>query len=225
MKNIIALILCKGNSKGVKNKNLKIFFGKPLMYWTIKSLKDSKLISEIYISSESKKILNYAKKQKIICIKRPKSLSKPKSQSEEAILHAIKTIKSNFDFIVFPQVTSPLRPKNIFDKSLKFFFKKKLDSLFSANTPSKIFYWLKKNKKVAPIYNISKRPMRQDIKNIFLENGSFYIFNKNGFIKHKNRLFGKIGEYLIDKKYSYDIDEEVDFKINEIVKKKFKIND
>ena len=74
-----------------------------------------------------------------------------------------------------------------------------------------------------PIYNISKRPMRQDIKNIFLENGSFYIFKKNGFIKHKNRLFGRIGEYLINKEYSYDIDEEVDFLINEIVKKKFRI--
>ena len=223
MKNVIALILCKGNSKGVKNKNLKIFFGKPLLYWTIKSLKDSKLINKIYISSESNKILNYAKKQKISCIKRPKSLSKPKSQSEEAIFHAIKTIKLNFDYIVFPQVTSPLRPKNIFDKSLKFFFKKKFDSLFSANIPSKIFYWIKEKNKVMPTYNISKRPMRQDIKNIFLENGSFYIFKKNGFIKHKNRLFGRIGEYLINKEYSYDIDEEVDFQINEIVKKKFRI--
>ena len=223
MKNVVALILCKGNSKGVKNKNLKIFLGKPLMYWTIKSLKDSKMINKIYISSESNKILNYAKKQKITCIKRPKSLSQPKSQSEEAILHAIKAIKSNFDYIVFPQVTSPLRPKNIFDKSLKFFFKKKFDSLFSANIPPKIFFWNKEKNKVVPTYNISKRPMRQDIKNIFLENGSFYIFKKKGFIKYKNRLFGKIGEYLIDKKYSYDIDEEIDFQINEIVKKKFKI--
>lgn len=225
MKNIVALILCKGNSKGVKNKNLKFFLGKPLMYWTIKSLKESKLIDQIYISSESDKILNYAKKQKIACIKRPKSLSKPKSQSEEAILHAIKVIKSNFDYIVFPQVTSPLRPKKIFDNSLKFFFKNRYDSLFSANIPPKIFFWKKKKKKVIPTYNISKRPMRQDIKNFFLENGSFYIFKKKGFIKYKNRLFGKIGKYLIDKKYSYDIDEEVDFKINEIVKKKLKFND
>ena len=71
------------------------------------------------------------KKQKIISIRRPKSLSQPKSQSEDAILHAIKIIKTKYDYIVFPQVTSPLRPKNIFDKSLKYFFKKKLDS-FSA---------------------------------------------------------------------------------------------
>ncbi len=29
MKNVVALILCKGNSKGVKNKNMKMFSGKP----------------------------------------------------------------------------------------------------------------------------------------------------------------------------------------------------
>ena len=120
MKKIIAIILCKGNSKGVKNKNLKIFLGKPLLYWTIKSLKESNKIKEIYLSSESKKILNYAKKQKIKLIKRPKHLSQPRSQSEDSLLHAIEHIKTNFEYIVFPQVTSPLRPKNIFDKSLKY---------------------------------------------------------------------------------------------------------
>ena len=219
MKNTIAIILCKGNSKGVRNKNIKKFSGKPLMYWTIKSLKESNIIKDIYISSESDRILNYAKKQKIICIKRPKNLTYSRSQSEESILHAIKCVKSDFDYIVFPQVTSPLRPKNIFDKSLRYFFKKKFDSLFSSNIPSKIFLW-NENKKLKPKYNINKRPMRQDIKRTFLENGSFYIFKKEGFITSKNRLFGKIGTYLIDKKYSYDIDEEIDFKINEIVKKK-----
>ena len=222
MKKIVALILCKGNSKGVKNKNIKPFSGKPLMYWTIKSLKDSKMINKIYISSESEKILNYAKQQKIITIKRPKTLSQPKSKSEDAIYHAIKAIKSNFDYILFPQVTSPLRPKNIFDKSLKYFLKNKLDSLFSANIPTKIFLWQKNKSMITPKYNINKRPMRQDIKNVFLENGSFYIFKKKGFMKFKNRLFGKIGAYLMDKRYSYDIDEELDFKINTIIKRNIK---
>ncbi len=219
MTNTIAIILCKGNSKGVKNKNIKKFLNKPLMYWTIKSLKESNIIKEIYISSDSNQILHYAKNQKIIGIKRPKNLALPRSQSEEAILHAIKNIKSDFDNIVFPQVTSPLRPKNIFDKSLNYFFKKKYDSLFSSNIPSKIFLW-EDNKKLKPMYNVNKRPMRQDIKKTYLENGSFYIFKKKGFIKSGNRLFGKIGTYLVDKKFSYDIDEEIDFKINEIVKKK-----
>ena len=219
MRKVIALILCRGNSKGIKNKNIKLFCGKPLMYWTIKSLKESKKIKKIYISSDSNKILNYAKKQRIITIKRPKELATSKSQSEKAIHHAIKVINDDFNYIVFPQVTCPLRPKNVFDKSLNYFFRNKLDSLFSSNIPSKIFLWQKTNKKLKPKFNVNKRMMRQDIKNIYSENGSFYIFKKNGFNKFKNRLFGKIGTYEIDKKYSYDIDEKIDFEINKILKK------
>lgn len=220
MKNVIAIILCKGNSKGIKNKNLKKIFGKPLMYWTIESLRECTYIKKIYVSSESEKILKYAKNEKLECIKRPKTLSRPKTQSEEALFHAIKNINCNFDYVVFPQVTSPLRPKKIFESSLKFFFNNKLDSLFSSNIPSKIFMWEKEKKKMKPMYNIYKRPMRQNIKNIFLENGSFYIFKKMGFLKNKNRIFGKVGTYLIDKKYSFDIDEEIDFDINKLVMKR-----
>ena len=220
MSNVIALILCRGNSKGIRNKNIKIFSGKPLMYWTIKSLKESKIIKRIYISSDSNKILNYAEKQKIITIKRPKSLATSRSQSEKAIEHAIKVIDTDYEYIVFPQVTCPLRPKNIFDKALNYFLKNKLDSLFSSNIPSKIFLWEKLKKKIIPKFDINKRKMRQDIKNIYSENGSFYIFKKKGFNNFKNRLFGKIGTFVIDKKYSYDIDEEIDFQINNIVKKK-----
>ena len=113
MKKVIALIPCRGNSKGIKNKNLVNFFGKPLMYWTIKQLKDCKIIKEIYVSSDSKKILNYAEKLKVSIIKRPSNISNGNSQSEDAILHAIKKKKLNSDIIVFPQVTSPLRPKNV----------------------------------------------------------------------------------------------------------------
>tara|TARA_Y200000002_G_C22668761_1_gene659070 strand:+ start:1182 stop:1856 length:675 start_codon:yes stop_codon:yes gene_type:complete len=223
MRKVIALILCRGNSKGVKNKNIKLFCGKPLLYWTIKSLKESKKIKKIYISSDSDKILNYAKKQKIITIKRPKKLATSKSQSEKALEHAIKKINIDFDYVVFPQVTCPLRPKNIFDKALNYFFKNKFDSLFSSNIPSKIFLWQKTRKKLNPKFNLKKRKMRQDIKNIYSENGSFYIFKKDGFNKFKNRLFGKIGTYEIDKLYSYDIDEKIDFEINKILKKKLKI--
>ena len=64
--------------------------------------------------------------------------------------------------------------------------------------------------------------MREDIKDTYLENGSFYIFKKKGFIKSKNRLFGKIGMYIVHKEFSYDIDNEVDFQINTIIKKKLK---
>ena len=72
----------------------------------------------------------------------------------------------------------------------------------------------KKNKLKSLNYNYKKRPMRQFINNnnIF-ENGSFYIFTISKFLKFKNRLFGKIGNYLMPENRSLDIDEKKDFKL------------
>ena len=40
-------------------------------------------------------------------------------------------------------------------------------------------------------YNFKNRPMHQDIKESYVENGAFYIFKKISFLKNKNRLSGK----------------------------------
>ena len=90
------------------------------------------------------------------------------------------------------QPTSPIREKRAIDKAINLFQSKKYDSVFSAYE-SHIFIWKKKNNKILPNYNIFNRPMRQKIGKQYVENGSIYIFDKNKFLKIKNRLFGKIG--------------------------------
>ena len=42
MCNFLGVIVGRENSKGLKNKNIKIFNGKPLIYWSIISAKKSK---------------------------------------------------------------------------------------------------------------------------------------------------------------------------------------
>ena len=53
----IAFIPIRSGSKGIKDKNIKEFNGKPLCYWTIKSSAESKLVDEVYVSSDSKQTL------------------------------------------------------------------------------------------------------------------------------------------------------------------------
>ena len=52
--NILAIIPARSKSKGVKNKNIKKINGKELIYYTIKRAKESKLISNIIASTDSK---------------------------------------------------------------------------------------------------------------------------------------------------------------------------
>ena len=213
--NIHSIILARGGSKSIKNKNLILLKKKPLLYWSINRSKLSKLISHTWVSSDSKKILNVAEKYGAKIIKRPKIYAKDGSTSESAWIHAIKYIKKyhNIDLVVGIQPTSPIRKNSDFDNGIKLFVKKKFDSMFSSNKIHDFNTWKYKNKKLVSNYNYKKRKRRQDIHNFYLENGSYYIFKPNTFLKEKNRLFGKIGQYEMEKESSFQVDDLIDLKI------------
>ena len=63
-------------------------------------------------------------------------------------------------------------------------------------------------------YKLNKRPLKKNLKDTYLlENGSFYIFKSEGFVKKNLRLFGKIGHYIMGKETYFDIDDLDDLRI------------
>ena len=223
-KNFVAIILARGGSKGIKLKNMIKVNRKPLIFWTIKHCLKSKKISSTWVSSDNNKILSYSKKMGANIIKRPKNFAKDTSSSESAWLHAIKYLESkglNLNNILGLQPTSPIRHKSDLNRAIKFFIRKGYDSLFSGLETHDLFMWTKGKKKLTPCYKHKSRPRRQEIKGKYMENGSFYIFKKNGFLKNKNRLFGKIGVYKMSKICSFQIDDFDDYKIINALKNYF----
>ena len=59
---IIAIIPAKGNSKRLKNKNLRTLNKKKLIQYSIEYVKKSNLVDDIYISTDSIKVANVSKK-------------------------------------------------------------------------------------------------------------------------------------------------------------------
>ena len=109
MNKILAFIPARGGSKGIPNKNIKLFNGKPLIEWTINSALKSKLISKVIVSSDSQKILSISKKLGAETVLRPKNISGDFATTESAIKHYIKNTKESFDTIVLLSPTSPIR--------------------------------------------------------------------------------------------------------------------
>ena len=213
--NIHSIILARGGSKSIKNKNLILIKKKPLIYWSIRKSKFSNLINHTWVSSDSEKILKISKEFGAKIIKRPKIFAKDNSTSESAWEHAINLIKKNhrIDLVVGIQPTSPIRKKSDFDNAIKLFIKNRFDSLFSSNKIHDFNTWKYKEKKLVANYNFKKRNRRQNIRNFYLENGSFYIFKPKIFLKEKNRLFGKIGQFEMEKNSSFQLDDMIDLKI------------
>ena len=61
MKKVLAVIPARKGSKRIKNKNLLLLNGKPLIYYTIKAAKESKYIDDWLVSSDSDEIIKIAK--------------------------------------------------------------------------------------------------------------------------------------------------------------------
>ena len=61
MKKILSIILARGGSKGIKDKNIKKLGKLPLIAWTIKEALKSKKNLTVYLSTDSKKNCKYWK--------------------------------------------------------------------------------------------------------------------------------------------------------------------
>ena len=56
----LCIIPARGGSKRIKNKNIKKFFGKPIIYYSIIAAKKSKCFDKIIVSTENKNIVKIA---------------------------------------------------------------------------------------------------------------------------------------------------------------------
>ena len=218
IKDTIIIIPARAGSKRIRNKNLQLLSGKPLIEHTIIHALNSKLGFEIFVSSDSSHIENICKKYSINFILRPKQLSNDLASSEQAILHTLDLFKgkNKYDpkFIIFLQCTSPFRKRDDIDNAYKQIIKEKSDSLLSVSE-SKKFLWTKTHERInkAINYDIKNRKREQDFKPYYEENGSIYISKSENLRKYSNRLSGKISLYKMDFWSSIQIDETHDLEL------------
>tara|TARA_A100001011_G_scaffold400686_1_gene517577 strand:+ start:1855 stop:2547 length:693 start_codon:yes stop_codon:yes gene_type:complete len=225
MKNIICLICAREGSVGIKNKNTILFHQKPLIEWTFKIAKQIKIFKKIYISTDSKKIMKIAKKNKIeVPFVRPKNLAKSNSKEIEVWRHALKYLKKIDrypDILVVMSVTSPLRKKKQIIYSINKFIKDKADALITVKEPQNnpYFNMVKLNKKGFAKIVIDKKKFyrRQQAPKVYSMSTICYVADPNYILKSKNLFDGKVSVAKFDKTSSIDIDDNFDLKIAKIL--------
>ena len=230
MKKITCLICARGGSKGLRNKNIKKFHGKPLIAWTFKIAKSINKFSNIILSTDSVKIANIAKKNGLqVPFLRPKNLAKDNSKELDVWKHALKYLKkiNQFpDILVVLPATSPLRKTSHINQAIKKFVKDRSDALISVKEPENNPYFnmvkLKKNKYAQIINNKMKYNRRQDAPKVYSISTICFILKPNFVLNTSDIFKGKVTTALFDKKYSIDIDDNYDFEIAKTLFKKNK---
>ena len=223
-KSVLAVILARGGSKGIKKKykkNTKSSFNKLFNLCR----KNSKLVNEIIVSSDSKEIINVSKNYGADApFVRPKILSGDKVPSVTALKHAVleaeKFYGKTFEYIIELPCVSPLRDKDDINAALNILIKKKVDSVISyVNTGEKHPTRLKRIKankvtnfcKDYPEPDIGSR--RQDFEPCYIRNGAIYSMTRKTLIKKNSRNGEKSIPYIMSEEKSINIDTKFDFEI------------
>jgi CMP-N-acetylneuraminic acid synthetase len=221
-KTILAIVPARGNSKGIKNKNLKKIKGLSLVEHAGNVLKKISWIDYSIISSDSDKIIEAAKKSSLECIfKRPKNISGHRISDHSVMIHALKAVekskKDKIDIILLVQPTSPLRKVIDIKNVIKKIVDEKLESVWTISKTDLKFHPLKQltlKKNILSHYNKKGKGIiaRQQLNNTYYRNGVAYAVTRELVLKNKNLISKKSSGYLINTP-QISIDTVKDFKL------------
>ena len=222
----ICIIPARSGSKRVKNKNIKLFAGKPIISYAIRLAISSGLFKRIVVSTDSHKISKIAKKYGAeVPFLRSKKLANDFIPVPEVLIDCIKKISSQatkYHFCLYPTTTLILKKDliNSFKKIKKIDF----DHLSSVSeydaSPYRALRFVGKNRIE---FNSKKFALTrsQDIPKLCRDSAAFYIYRTKSLLKYNRKLPKKTTYYFIDKYRSIDIDTESDFKFAEFIFKCF----
>jgi len=213
---VIAIIPARSGSKSIKDKNLTKLANKPLLAWAVQSCFETKLISKVFVSTDSIKYANIAKQYgPVEIILRPKKISRDKSTDYEMIKHAVENITYDYNYIAHIRPTTPLRKKNDLNKAIKNFINSKFTSLRSVHEMSETSYKTLELRKgiLKPLKNLNYtldelNGPRQNFKKTYTPNGVIDIYKKSLIIKNKQLFGSKVMAY--ETAYTHEIDNKND---------------
>ena len=223
----VACIFARAGSKGVPNKNIQTFNGKPLISWAVELALEVKQINKVFVSTDSEEIAEIARMAGAsIPFIRPSELATDTSPEWHSWQHFIKFLADKDGklpevFLSLP-ATSPLRSTIDVENCLNEFKKGRVDFVVGI-TPSErnpYFNMVKKgedNQVNLVIQQGGKYSRRQDTPEIFDLTTVCYV-GKPSAILTKNSIFeGKVAGVEIPRERAIDIDTKLDFQIAEFL--------
>ncbi len=214
-KTFLAVVPARGGSKRLPRKNILDLGNKPLIAWSIEAGLNSRYVDKVIVSSDDDEILNIAKTYNSEIIKRPASLASDTATSFDALKHTIENVET-YDYIILLQPTSPLRSSQHIDEAIELLMRKNADAIISITEMDHSPLWsntLSEDGDMSTFLREEVKNIRsQDLEKYYRINGAIYICETERLLKKENFFIDdNIFSYVMDRKSSIDIDEEVDF--------------
>jgi len=212
--NILFLILARGGSKRLKNKNIRPLGDLPLIMWTINHAKLLSKTNNIFVSTDDPRIKEISESAGVNCPQlRPYELAKDETKTVDVVIHEINCFENKYcklDGVFLLQPTSPFREIKFTSDALSIFLKEGNSVISVTNIKNK-------NKNAYVIENDFLQKV--DNSKIYVKKtekyyltGSFYISTVKNLKKRKSFFSVNTTPYVInDKMLLIDIDYIEDF--------------
>jgi CMP-N-acetylneuraminic acid synthetase len=198
----IAIIPARGGSKRIPKKNTQQLGELPLLAHSILyAQKNSKIIDEIYVSTDDSEIKEIALQYGAKVIDRPISISGDLEPTVSALKHVLESIESMVENVVLLQPTNPLRPQDLLNETFEKYQNENSDSLFTVSRNHQKLGKIEDSRFLPYNYSIGQRS--QDLEPLFFENGLLYItkaslilnniiISENAFPFEVNHIFAQV---------------------------------
>lgn len=226
MKNL-AIIPARSGSKGLKDKNIRLLNGQPLLKYSIDAAILSNVFDEIMVSTDSAVYAEIAKDGGAsVPILRSEANSGDKASSSDVIIEVLnyyEQVGKEFDTFCLLQPTSPLRKAEDIVSAYSLFNKKQAKAVVSVCEVEHSPLWcnvLNSDCSLERFLPDSAKGQRQNFKQYYRINGAIYIANIKQFLDDNDLYVKNSYAYIMDKKRSVDIDTIDDFEYAEYLIKK-----
>lgn len=220
----IAIIPARSGSKGLPDKNVKLLNGKPLIAYTIEAAIKSGCFEKVIVSTDSQNYAQIAEKYGAeIPFLRSEQNSQDTSSSWDVCIEVLEKIEEKFDTVVLLQPTSPLRKDFHIKKSLNLFYENKAEAVVSATKTDHPIEWCSHLPEDLSLENFikkeNKHKRRQELPPSYRLNGAIYIMKAKSLKSQMDLYTKNCYAYIMEEKYSIDIDHEIDFLMAETILK------
>lgn len=232
---ILAIIPARSGSKGIPNKNIRNFCGKPLLAYPIEVAKKSGVFDRIIVDTDSEEIAKIGKMFGAqVSYLRPKQLAGDKSVVTSAVLLLLQRLKADGyepDIISLLQTTSPLREVEDILNCYKLLKKRGVDSVVTVCESHPRFYHLGSDGRLVLVNKETENIInRQQVPMGYILNGCIvYMIKTEAFLKKKLFIYNGTYAVVCPKWRSVDLDNiedwvhaEVLYKNKELIKKRIK---
>ena len=216
MNRIVALVPMRHHSQRVPGKNYRLLAGKPLFHHILNSLLQCPEIAEIVVDTDSPPIIAGLGEHfpQVHILERPEYLRADHISMNEILSYDTSQVQA--DFYLQTHSTSPLlRPATI-SRAIQSFLSNypAHDSLFSV-TRLQARLWDQLGRAIN--HNPAILLQTQDLPPVYQENSCLYIFTRPTLLARRNRLGERPMMFEIDGMEAWDIDEELNFLIADII--------